>query len=98
MVPTLVGESIEGFGMSYIDAAFHGIACLGADSGGVDNAIINGKTGLLAKSEDLDDITSKLELLLDDKELRLKLGNNGKDLAKMKFGWKNKAKEYLSVI
>ena len=98
MVPTKVGESIEGFGMSYIDAAFHGVASLGSNSGGIDNAIIDGKTGLLAKPEDIEDITSKLELLLDNKELRLKLGTNGKLLAESKFGWKNKAREYLSVI
>ena len=41
MTPTTVGESVEGFGMAYIDASFHGVASIGSDSGGVSDAILD---------------------------------------------------------
>ena len=50
MTPHLDKESVEGFGMSFIDAAFHGLATIGTDSGGITDAIIDGKTGLIAKT------------------------------------------------
>ena len=39
MTPTTIGESVEGFGMAYIDASFHGLASVGSDSGGVSDAM-----------------------------------------------------------
>ena len=44
MTPITSGESVEGFGMAFIDAAFHGIAAIGSDDGGIKDAIIDGKT------------------------------------------------------
>ena len=97
MTPIEVGQSVEGFGMVYIDAAFHGLPALGSDSGGISDAIINNETGLLCSSGNQNEITKNLEKLLTDKELRLKLGRRGKELAFEKHTWKNKINEYLDV-
>ena len=98
MTPHLEKESVEGFGMVFIDAAFHGIATLGTDNGGISDAIINGKTGLIAKTSDLNDITSKIDELLSDKTKRIKLGLAGKKNAYAKFTWDKKVLEYLNLI
>ena len=97
MTPIEVGQSVEGFGMVYIDAAFHGLPSLGSDSGGISDAIINNETGLLCSSGNQNEITKNLEKLLTDKELCLKLGRRGKELAFEKHTWKNKINEYLDV-
>lgn len=98
MTPNVAGESVEGFGMAFIDAAFHGIASIGTDSGGISDAIVDEKTGLLCSTGDQKDITSKIRLLLSDDQKRKKMGNNGKERAEKFFTWKNKIKEYLKTI
>lgn len=98
MTPSIVGESVEGFGMSFIDASFHGVALLGTDSGGIPDALIDKETGLLCEPENQNDITEKIEILLSDDKLRKEMGNRGKERAKEFFIWKNKVQEYLNVI
>ena len=97
MTPFTSGESIEGFGMAFIDAAFHGIASLGSDNGGIGDAIIDGKTGIICKSNNQSDITINLQKLIEDKNLRDELGKNGRILAKEKFSWDKKIYEYLQA-
>jgi len=98
MTPNVVGESVEGFGMSFIDAAFHGLASVGTDSGGIADAIVDKETGLLCSVENQEDITNKIRLLLSDDEKRKQMGIKGKERAEKFFTWKNKIKEYLDVI
>tara|TARA_Y200000002_G_scaffold301113_1_gene256207 strand:- start:63 stop:1112 length:1050 start_codon:yes stop_codon:yes gene_type:complete len=97
MTPTAVGESVEGFGMVFIDAAFHGIASIGTYSGGISDAVIDGKTGLLCKEGDQEMITENIEKLLINKELRNKLGENGKKRALDEYSWNSKVIEYLNL-
>ena len=98
MTPHLDKESVEGFGMVFIDAAFHGLATVGTDTGGIPDAIIDGKTGLIAKTSNLKDITSKIDDLLSNKEKRRSLGKTGLENAKEKFTWKSKIEEYYNLI
>jgi len=98
MTPHLDKESVEGFGMVFIDAAFHGLATLGTDTGGITDAIIDGKTGLIAKTSDLKDITSKIDELLSNDEKRVSLGKYGLVNAKENFTWEHKVNEYIYLM
>ena len=98
MTPHVDNESVEGFGMSFIDAAFHGLATIGTDTGGIRDAIIDGKTGLIAKTSNLDDIVSKIDELLSDEEKRSRLGKAGQLNALKNFTWDHKVKEYLNLL
>ena len=98
MTPNIVGESVEGFGMSFIDAAFHGVASIGTDSGGISDAIVNNETGILCMAENQKNITENIILLLSDSKKRDRMGINGKVRAEKFFTWKNKINEYLEVI
>ena len=98
MTPHLDKESVEGFGMVFIDAAFHGLATLGTDTGGISDAIIDGKTGLIAKTSDLKDIISKIDDLLSNDKKRNSLGKAGKANATEKFTWERKVEEYFSLM
>ncbi len=97
MTPITSGESVEGFGMAFIDAAFHAVASIGSDNGGIKDAIVDGETGLICEANNQFDITSKLKKLIEDKNLRNKLGNNGRKLAEEKFSWNKKIHEYLAA-
>jgi phosphatidylinositol alpha-1,6-mannosyltransferase len=97
MTPITSGESVEGFGMAFIDAAFHGVASIGSDSGGINDAIIDGKTGIICESSNQSNITANLKKLIEDRELRSELGKYGKKIATEKFAWNKKIHEYLSA-
>ena len=97
MTPSQVGESIEGFGMVFIDAAFHGIASIGTLSGGISDAVLNNKTGLLCEEGNQASITKNIDKLLSNKELRVKLGKNGRERARNEYSWNAKVTEYLNL-
>ncbi len=97
MTPSQVGESIEGFGMVFIDAAFHGIASIGTQSGGISDAVIDNKTGLLCEEGDQASITKNIDKLLSNKALRVELGKNGRERARREYSWNSKVSEYLNI-
>ena len=97
MTPVIIGESVEGFGMAFIDASFHGVATIGSNSGGISDAIIDGHTGLLCEPGDQENITFNLKKLIEDKVLRNQLGENGKRYALERYSWNKKIIEYLDA-
>lgn len=59
---------------SLIEAMSQGCACIGSDcEGGIKEIITDGVDGLIAKSENIDDVAEKLQTLIDDEKLRRKL-------------------------
>jgi len=97
MTPITSGESVEGFGMAFIDAAFHGVASIGSDNGGIKDAVLDGETGLICQANNQFDITKNLKKLIENKNLRNKLGENGRKIAEEKFSWNKKIYEYLAA-
>ncbi len=97
MTPTVVGESIEGFGMAYIDASFHGVASIGSDSGGIRDAIVDNETGIICEAGNQNMITKKILLLLEDQDLRKNMGENGKKRAVENYAWGKKINEYIQA-
>jgi glycosyltransferase involved in cell wall biosynthesis len=49
--------------------------------------IVDGESGVLARPADEADFSAKLELLLRDSSLRLKLGQNAEERVRSKFTW-----------
>lgn len=98
MTPGYGEESVESFGMAFIDASLNGVATIGTDNGGMSDAILDGKTGLIAKTADINDITFKIDQLLSDSSKRKELGKNGISFTTKTFPWKYKIKEYLNLI
>ena len=75
----------EGFGSVVIEAAAVGIPALGSNIYGISDAIENGVTGLLHEPRGIDDIHSKLTLLRDDHELRVRMGEAAMARARTMF-------------
>lgn len=65
----------EGFGSVIIEAAASGLASVGSDIYGVRDAIVDGSTGILFEPGNVDDLASKLELLIQNDCLRIQYGN-----------------------
>lgn len=70
----ILASRYEGCPNSLIEAMSQGCACIGTDcDGGIKEIITDGVDGLIAKSENIDDLAAKLQMLIDDENLRRKL-------------------------
>lgn len=68
---------------SLIEAMSQGCACIGSGcEGGIKEIITDGVDGLIVKNEDVDDIATKLQMLIDDENLRRKLSAGAIEKAK----------------
>ncbi len=64
----------EGFPNSLIEAMSQGCACIAFNcKTGPNEIITDGKSGFLARSGDVDDLATKLQLLIDDENMRKRL-------------------------
>ena len=75
----------ETFGNSILEAANHCLPVVASNVGGVPEIVVDGKTGYLLESDDVDGFCRALRRLIDDKELRLKMGESAKQFVKEKF-------------
>ena len=67
----------EGFGIVYLEAMFHRLACIGSVDGAAREVIVDGETGFLVNQGDLNSIAARVTQLLKDAHLRAKFGENG---------------------
>ena len=73
----------EGFGMVLIEAMAFGVPCVAFDCPcGPKDIISNEKDGYLIENGDLKAFAEKVMLLIDDNELRQKMGRNAREKAK----------------
>jgi phosphatidylinositol alpha-1,6-mannosyltransferase len=86
--------SVEGLGLAYLEAALYGKPAVGYCSGGVPEAVIHKKTGLLVPEGDFRALGHAIEELLSSPELRGKLGRQAKAHA-LGFRWETTAKALL---
>jgi len=87
----------EGQGIVLLEAQASGKPVVGFDIGGVREAVQNGKTGLLANVEESDALADSLIKLLDDRELRQRMGINGRKYVVENFTWDISAQKMLTV-
>lgn len=67
-------SEFEGWGRTVKEAMYFGKPVIGSNTGGIAVQIEDGKTGLLFEPGNVKELTEKLELLINDKALREKLG------------------------
>jgi glycosyltransferase involved in cell wall biosynthesis len=70
-------KSIEGFGIVYLEAGLFSKPVLASRSGGVEDAVWDGKTGILVEPSNTEEIYAALSQLCRNKQLRENLGCQG---------------------
>lgn len=91
------GQSIEGFGLVYLEAAAHGLPVVAHDVGGVSEAVIDGQTGLLVPPHRPAQLAAAFEKLIHDAPLRHRLGTAGRAWATRNC-WKESAAALFSPV
>ncbi|MDC1112227.1 glycosyltransferase family 4 protein [Candidatus Pelagibacter sp.] len=97
VMPSVIHKSsVEGFGIAYVEAAQHGLPSLGGKDGGASDAIDHNKTGIICDGNNLDDIYSSLDTMIENKKY-LEFGKNAKDYVS-RFLWDNVFDKYKKII
>lgn len=91
MAPRSAGADIEGFGIVYLEANLMGRPVIGSRAGGVPDAVIDGRTGLLVEPGSAAAISDAVEKLMADPALRERLGQQGRERVLREFSWKVQA-------
>ena len=82
------GLEQEGFGIVFLEAAACGVPQVAGDSGGAAEAVADGETGLVVrKPDDPREVAAAIERLLDDPELRVRMGSAGRERAVREFSY-----------
>lgn len=76
----------EGTPVSLIEGMAAAKAVISTDVGGVKDLIVDDVNGLLARSDDVSDYSGKLLTILKDRNARIRLGLQGRESAKSKYG------------
>ena len=77
VVPS-ISES-ETFGVAAVEASACGLPVIASNIGGLPEVVIDGKTGFLINPGNIDDLTEKLLILINDKMMRKKMGEEGRN-------------------
>jgi glycosyltransferase involved in cell wall biosynthesis len=75
----------EGTPLSIIEAQYFKKPVVSTDVGGVKDTVLDGRSGFLVASNDAIAFTEKLRLLIDDKNLRQAMGEEGHRFVSTRF-------------
>lgn len=76
------GTSIEGFGLVYLEASAHGLPVIAHDVGGVSEAVLDGRTGIIVPPDRPGHLAAAFERLIHDEDLRRRMGSEGREWAR----------------
>ena len=97
VMPSVVyKKSVEGFGITFIEAASYGKPSIGGVYGGEADAIIDGKTGYLCDGNDLNSIYETVIKTFNNNNYK-KLGSNALEFSN-NFKWNKIVKKYIELI
>lgn len=93
-------DTIEGFGLSFIEASACAKPVIGGKSGGALESVKEGVTGFLVDPLDVEDLADKIINVLTDKKLYEELASNGRKRVLEEFLWKSRSdifRELMSI-
>jgi phosphatidylinositol alpha-1,6-mannosyltransferase len=97
IMPSIIHKkSVEGFGIAYVEAAQYGVPSIGGKDGGAADAIEHEKTGLICDGNELDEVYSSINLMLQNNKFQ-EYGKTAKDNVS-KFYWSNIIEEYKKIL
>ena len=91
------GNDVEGFGIAYIEAAYHGVPAVAGRSGGATEAVIDEQTGLLCSTGDEAAFFAAVSRLLGDEALLERMGEKAQQRAQSLL-WTNVICDYEKLL
>ena len=97
LMPSIIfKKSVEGFGISFIEAASYGVGSIGGKDGGASDAIRHQETGLICDGEDINSIYENIIKFFENNNYKT-YGSNALKFSE-NFNWTKIVKKYLNLI
>ncbi|MGW6274053.1 MULTISPECIES: glycosyltransferase family 4 protein [unclassified Streptomyces] len=81
------GLDVEGLGIVYLEASATGLPVVAGDSGGAPDAVLDGETGWVVRGGSPEAAADRIVTLLDDAELRARMGERGREWVEERWRW-----------
>jgi trehalose synthase len=88
----------EGFGLVITEAMWKGTPVVASNVGGIPTQMVDGVTGYLLEPHDYDGFAEKIIVLLEDKSLAQKLGQQAKEHVRDHFLITGHLLDYIDLI
>ena len=79
----------EPFGISFLEAMFFGVPCIGTNAWAIPEIVADGETGYLVPVDDVEALKDRLLLLLRNPDLGRAMGSAGRQRAESYYTWKS---------
>jgi len=89
--------NIEGLGIVFLEAQSYGVPCIGTNSGGIREAIEDGKSGFIVPESNPEAIKEKILKLMNDKELYERMSKYAPEFVRKKFSWRRCVDEHIKL-
>lgn len=96
LTPVNHNNDFEGFGLVYLEAGACGKAVIGSLDCGAEDAVQDGRTGILVPQNDIEKTGEAISALLKNLGLAEKFGKEGRIFAQ-KMSWENTIRNYLRI-
>ena len=93
----IIPSRVEPFGIVALEFMAAGTPIIVSKTGGLENIIVNGETGMFFKNGNVDDLVEKIKHVHLDGSLRIKLAEKELNEVK-KYSWGNISQEYLDAF
>ncbi len=104
-VPDILGQldifvlssTTEGISLTLLEAMATELPVVATNVGGNPEVVIDGETGFLVPLKNPEEMAKKLMILIDDENLRHKMGHNGRTRVIANFSIKETARKYVNL-
>lgn len=81
----------ESFGVAAVESSAMGVPIIASRIGGVSEVVEHGKSGILVKPRDPDELANAILTLIENPNLRISMGEKGRELVVKKYDWNKNA-------
>ncbi|HXT70270.1 MAG TPA: glycosyltransferase family 4 protein [Vicinamibacterales bacterium] len=87
------GADVEGFGIVFLEAAAAGRPTIAGKTGGMGEAVADGRTGILVKGDEVPELAKAIRQLASSRDLRIRMGEEGRRRVLADFEWSRAARQ-----
>lgn len=90
--------NVEGFGIAFLEANACKKPVIAGNSGGIPDAVEDGKSGFLVEPNNINEITEKILYLLDNQRISQEMGKYGRQRVVEEFNWEKIASDMIHCM